>query len=60
MNRQPESPGELSFEVRLRMLRRKRRAGAFHRLASDALWLVVLAGAALLVVTELVGAIGRA
>jgi hypothetical protein len=60
MNGHPESPGELSFEVRLRMLRRKRRAGTFHRLASDALWVVLLAAAAVLVVTELVGAIGRA
>jgi hypothetical protein len=60
MNRHPESSAELPFAVRLEMLRRKRRAGAFRRLTSEALWLVLLAAVGLLFVSGLLGAIGRA
>jgi hypothetical protein len=60
MNHPHESSGELPFAVRLRMLRRKRRAGAFHRVTAEALWLVVLAAAGALFLTELLGTFGRA
>jgi hypothetical protein len=49
----------LPLAVRLKIIRRRRRTGAFHRMTVEALWLVFLAAAGVLVVTGLLGAIGR-
>lgn len=56
----PQRAEALPLAVRLKIIRRKRRAGAFHRMTVEALWLVLLAAAGLVVVTGLLGTIGRA
>ena len=59
MNRNIGTPVELPFAVRQRKLRRTRRSRALHYLGANTVWMIVLAGMAVIVAAELIGAIGR-
>ena len=57
--RRPAS-SELPFDVRQKILRRTRRRRALLHFRSEAVWLVLFLTMAVLVATQLIGALGRA
>ena len=60
MNHHHEPAGEVPFAVRLRILRQRRRGSALQHLTAEALWLVLLGGMGIFIVTELLGIAGKA
>lgn len=59
MNR-VRSVGELSFEDRMRRVRRSRRRVVYRRLTDNALWIALVAALGIVVATQLLAAVGRA
>jgi hypothetical protein len=60
MNRMRGMFNELSFDARMRRLRRSRRRLTYQRLTDNALWIAIVAGLGIVIATELIAAIGRA
>lgn len=60
MSRVRGTSGTLSFDDRLRRLRRSRRRLVFQRLTDNALWIAIVAGLGIVVATQLLAAVGRA
>ena len=52
--------GELSFDARMRRVRKSRRRLVYQRLTDNALWIAIVAGLGVVVATELLAAVGRA
>lgn len=51
---------ELSFDVRMRRLRKSRRRLVYQRLTDNALWIVIFGALGVVVATELIAAVARA
>jgi hypothetical protein len=60
MNRRQETSSEVPFAVRLRIIRQRRRGSALHHLTAEALWVVLLTGIGIVIVTQLLGITGKA
>ncbi len=60
MNTSRHDSTELPFNVRQKLLRRSRRRRTLLYLRNDTVWLFLLITMAILVATQLIGALGRA
>ena len=60
MNTSRQDSTELPFNVRQKLLRRSRRRRTLLYLRNDTVWLFLLITMAILVATQLIGALGRA
>ncbi|PYO60667.1 MAG: hypothetical protein DMD28_12210 [Gemmatimonadetes bacterium] len=60
MNTSRQGSTELPFNVRQKLLRRSRRRRTLLYLRNDTVWLFLLITMAILVATQLIGALGRA
>jgi len=51
---------ELSFDARMRRMRKSRQRLVFQRITDNALWIAIMAALGVVVATELIAAVGRA
>ena len=60
LNRIRGISAELSFDARMRRVRKSRRRLVYQRLTDNALWIAIFGALGIVVATELIAAVGRA